>query len=148
MFFSMFSISTTTKFGDLGHPLHILKISYAILIDCIFCLWPKSSFVSFYFHRGVSSTVRRCVEKVSGTQYAVKIIDLTGEKDNEWQMNEIRDQTRKEITILRMCAQHPHISMHPVVPDKYCYWFTICKENAVKELYTNFHIMYFLLSFS
>ena len=41
--------------------------------------------------------------------YAVKIIDLTGEKDNEWQMNEIRDQTRKEITILRMCAQHSHI---------------------------------------
>jgi len=59
--------------------------------------------------KGVSSTVRRCVEKATGKDFAVKIIDLTGEKDNEYQMDEIRQQTRKEMNILRMCAEHPHI---------------------------------------
>ena len=61
-------------------------------------------------YRGVSSTVRRCVEKDTGTEFAVKIIDLTQEKDNEYQMEEFRTATRKEMNILRMCSQHPHIS--------------------------------------
>lgn len=52
------------------------------------------------------------MEKSSGREYAVKIIDLTGEEDNEAQMDEFRLATKKEMNILRMCAQHPHISMY------------------------------------
>ena len=63
-----------------------------------------------YVSRGVSSTVRRCHEKDTSIEYAVKIIDLTGEKDNDYQMEEFRQATKREINILRMCAQHKHIS--------------------------------------
>lgn len=59
--------------------------------------------------RGVSSTVRRCLDKNTGKEFAVKIIDLTGEKDNEFQMEELRVATKKEMNVLRMCAQHPYI---------------------------------------
>ena len=76
---------------------------YIYQVECIF--------------RGVSSTVRRCMEKESKQEYAVKIIDLTGEKDNEFQMEEFRIATKKEINILKMCAGHQHISKRIVISD-------------------------------
>ena len=54
--------------------------------------------------------MRRCVEKVTGNEYAVKIIDLTSEEDSEFQMEQIRTATRKEISILRLAAEHANIS--------------------------------------
>ena len=66
------------------------------------------------FYRGVSSTVRRCVEKDTGDDFAVKIIDLTGDKDNEAQMEEIRMATHKEMNILRMCKGHQHVSKYGI----------------------------------
>jgi len=69
--------------------------------------------------RGVSSTVRRCIEKSTGRQYAVKIFEMT---DNdrpdddpasmmvEEELEELRKSTMKEVDILKVCAGQPHIS--------------------------------------
>lgn len=57
--------------------------------------------------RGVSSTVRRCIEKETGREYAAKIIDLSNEDTNT---ESIRESTLSEVHILRMVAGHPHIS--------------------------------------
>lgn len=63
------------------------------------------------FCRGVSSTVRRVVEKETGQEYAAKVIDLTGDKDTtDDQLEEFRAATIKEMMILRVCADHHHIS--------------------------------------
>ncbi|XP_073948588.1 phosphorylase kinase gamma isoform X2 [Choristoneura fumiferana] len=59
--------------------------------------------------RGISSTVRRCVEKETGREYAAKIIDLSQESQDGVDTHTMRDATRQEIHILRMVAGHPYI---------------------------------------
>ncbi|XP_055374732.1 phosphorylase b kinase gamma catalytic chain, skeletal muscle/heart isoform isoform X2 [Condylostylus longicornis] len=60
--------------------------------------------------RGVSSTVRRCICKETGREYAAKIIDLGGLNDSD-EMNpqSMKEQTRQEIAILRQVMGHPYI---------------------------------------
>lgn len=53
--------------------------------------------------RGASSTVRRCIEKETGIEFAAKIIDLSNDTDN-------REATMEEIKILRMVIGHEYIS--------------------------------------
>lgn len=55
--------------------------------------------------RGASSVVRRCRQRNTDKEYAVKIIDLTDEEHEGLQRLDIL----KEIQMLRMCAQHPGI---------------------------------------
>lgn len=60
--------------------------------------------------RGSSSVVRRCIEKETAREYAVKIIDLEPEDNDQDLIDQIRQETMKEIYILRMCSQQAHIS--------------------------------------
>lgn len=59
-------------------------------------------------YRGISSTVRRCIEKETGREYAAKIIDLScSDSANECSTLE---GTTQEINILRHVVGHPYIS--------------------------------------
>lgn len=68
------------------------------------------TFALFYFFRGISSTVRRCIEKETGHEYAAKIIDLSQESQDGVDTHTMRDATRQEISILRLVTSHPFIS--------------------------------------
>ncbi|XP_073402392.1 phosphorylase b kinase gamma catalytic chain, liver/testis isoform isoform X2 [Dendrobates tinctorius] len=59
--------------------------------------------------RGVSSTVRRCIHRETGRQYAVKIIEVTPERMSPEQLQEVRLSTAKEMEILHQVSQHPFI---------------------------------------
>ncbi|XP_018431219.1 PREDICTED: phosphorylase b kinase gamma catalytic chain, liver/testis isoform [Nanorana parkeri] len=59
--------------------------------------------------RGVSSTVRRCIHRETGREYAVKIIEVTPEKLSPEQLQEVRLSTAKEMEILHQVSQHPSI---------------------------------------
>lgn len=52
--------------------------------------------------KGISSVVRRCVEKSTGKEYAVKIVEYSGE--------ELKESTLREIEIMRLIGGHPNIS--------------------------------------
>jgi len=60
------------------------------------------------FRRGISSTVRRCIEKETGREFAAKIIDLSADIDS----HTVRESTLSEVNILRLVAGHPYISNH------------------------------------
>lgn len=66
------------------------------------------AYILRYFYRGISSTVRRCVEKETGREFAAKIIDLSNEDNNT---QTVRESTLSEVNILRLVAGHPYISM-------------------------------------
>lgn len=63
----------------------------------------------FRIIRGISSTVRRCIEKESGREFAAKIIDL-GAESGDVSSAQMLEATRQEIAILRQVMGHPYIS--------------------------------------
>lgn len=73
---------------------------------------PIHFYVYFHFlpaYRGISSTVRRCIEKETGREFAAKIIDL-GADSGDSSPSQMLDATRQEIAILRQVMGHPYIS--------------------------------------
>ena len=53
--------------------------------------------------KGLSSVVRKCVEKGTGKEYACKIIEFNDDSQDE------RDATLREIQILKLVGGHPNI---------------------------------------
>lgn len=66
--------------------------------------------VVFFSRRGISSTVRRCIEKETGIAYAAKIIDISTESQDGTDGHAMKDATMQEVQILRKVAGHPYIS--------------------------------------
>lgn len=60
--------------------------------------------------RGISSTVRRCIEKETGIEYAAKIIDISCEPHDGIDSHTMKDATMQEVQILRRVAGHSYIS--------------------------------------
>lgn len=68
------------------------------------------------FFRGVSSTVRRCIEKETGKEFAAKIIDLgAGTDSSDANPLQMLEATRQEISILRQVLGHSNISNYSLI---------------------------------
>lgn len=52
--------------------------------------------------KGLSSVVRKCIEKATGKEYAVKIVEYSGP--------DLKESTLREIEIMRLIGGHPNIS--------------------------------------
>lgn len=59
--------------------------------------------------RGLASTVRKCVEKGTGQIFAVKIVDVSTERQSEHEAERLRHETISEVNLLRQLANHPSI---------------------------------------
>jgi len=87
-----------------------LNVSYK-LNTSLFMLITVLNVFHFYIHRGISSTVRRCIEKETGKEFAAKIIDLGATTESgETNPYHMLEATRQEISILRQVMGHPYIS--------------------------------------
>jgi len=90
--------------------------------------------------KGISSTVRRVTEKSSGVEYAVKIIDISGEKGEEQSLEQLKRDTHREIRVLRLCGGHPSIiELHDVfeTPTFIFLVFEICKRGELFDYLTS-----------
>ncbi|XP_050292849.1 phosphorylase b kinase gamma catalytic chain, skeletal muscle/heart isoform isoform X2 [Anthonomus grandis grandis] len=83
--------------------------------------------------RGISSTVRRCIEKETGIEYAAKIIDLSNDDSSV-------DATRQEINILRVVAGHPYIIELQDIFESSTFMFLVfelCKHGELFDYLTS-----------
>ncbi|XP_059478740.1 phosphorylase b kinase gamma catalytic chain, skeletal muscle/heart isoform isoform X2 [Neocloeon triangulifer] len=113
--------------------------------DCVDDLLPdKDAAKEFYakyepkeiLGRGVSSTVRRCIEKETGREYAAKIIDLSSDAENL----SMHESTIQEIHILRIVAGHPFIiELHDVFESNTFIFlvFELCRNGELFDHLTN-----------
>ncbi|XP_074602258.1 phosphorylase kinase gamma [Brevipalpus obovatus] len=89
--------------------------------------------------RGVSSTVRRCVEKETGKEFAAKIIDVSADLEDP-QGFTLRQATIREISILKLVAGQPFIiELHDVFESStYIFLvFELCKNGELFDYLTN-----------
>jgi phosphorylase kinase gamma subunit len=88
--------------------------------------------------RGVSSTVRRCVEKETGIEYAAKIIDVSADLEDSQGLT-LRQATLREISILKLVAGHPYIIELYDVFESSTYIFLVfelCKNGELFDFLT------------
>ncbi|XP_053987454.1 phosphorylase b kinase gamma catalytic chain, skeletal muscle/heart isoform isoform X3 [Hylaeus anthracinus] len=88
--------------------------------------------------RGISSTVRRCIEKETGIEYAAKIIDISNETNDDG--HTMKDATLQEVHILRRVAGHPYIiELHDVFESSTFIFliFEICKNGELFDYLTS-----------
>ncbi|XP_012137284.1 phosphorylase kinase gamma isoform X2 [Megachile rotundata] len=88
--------------------------------------------------RGISSTVRRCIEKETGIEYAAKIIDISNETNEDG--HTMKDATLQEVHILRRVAGHPYIiELHDVFESNTFIFliFEICKNGELFDYLTS-----------
>ncbi|CAH8433618.1 unnamed protein product [Schistosoma margrebowiei] len=86
---------------------------------------------------GASSTVRRCIEKDSKAEFAVKILDLNSGVDSS---EVIRSECMREVTILRKVVDHPNIiRIHDVFEgDAYIFLVSeICQGGELFDYLTH-----------
>ncbi|CAI9723980.1 b kinase gamma catalytic chain, skeletal muscle heart isoform-like isoform X2 [Octopus vulgaris] len=90
--------------------------------------------------RGVTSVVRLCVEKETQAEYAVKIIDVSGENCNDnYPVEQARQDTMREIKILNLCANHKYIiNLHDVFETSTFIFlvFELCKKGELFDYLT------------
>lgn len=88
--------------------------------------------------RGVSSTVRRCIEKDTGKEYAAKIIDISADIDDT--SGSLREATIREVASLKLVAGHPYIiELHDVFESSTFIFlvFELCKNGELFDYLTN-----------
>ncbi|XP_034237588.1 phosphorylase b kinase gamma catalytic chain, skeletal muscle/heart isoform isoform X2 [Thrips palmi] len=90
--------------------------------------------------RGISSTVRRCIEKETGIEFAAKIIDLSNDShDGGGDGKTMLEATIEEVKILRLVAGHPYIiEMHDVFESSTFIFlvFELCKNGELFDYLT------------
>ncbi|XP_035724019.1 phosphorylase b kinase gamma catalytic chain, skeletal muscle/heart isoform-like isoform X3 [Vespa mandarinia] len=90
--------------------------------------------------RGISSTVRRCIEKETGIEYAAKIIDISNEPHESTDGHTMKDATLQEVHILRRVAGHPYIiELHDVFESSTFIFliFELCKNGELFDYLTS-----------
>nr|CAD7396449.1 unnamed protein product [Timema poppensis] len=91
--------------------------------------------------RGISSTVRRCIEKETGTEFAAKIIDLSNDSyEGVSEGKTMLEATLEEINILRMVTGHPYIiELHDVFQSNTFIFlvFELCKNGELFDYLTS-----------
>lgn len=91
--------------------------------------------------RGISSTVRRCIEKETGIEFAAKIIDLSNDThDGGGEGKTMLEATIEEVHILRMVAGHPYIiELHDVFESNTFIFlvFELCKNGELFDYLTS-----------
>lgn len=89
--------------------------------------------------RGVSSTVRRCIEKETGKEFAAKIIDVSADLEDSQGLT-LRQATLREISILKLVAGHPYIIELYDVFESSTYIFLVfelCKNGELFDYLTS-----------
>lgn len=59
---------------------------------------------------GLASTVRLCIQKGTGLEFAVKIVDISTERQSEAEAHRLCNETISEVNLLRQLSEHPSIS--------------------------------------
>ncbi|XP_040563905.1 phosphorylase b kinase gamma catalytic chain, skeletal muscle/heart isoform [Lepeophtheirus salmonis] len=91
--------------------------------------------------KGLSSVVRRCVEKSSGKQYAVKIMDVSDDKNLvDAEGRSIEEQVQLEINVLKVVSNHEYIvTLHQVFCSSPHYFliFELCTKGELFDFLNN-----------
>ena len=114
-------------------------VSEAELDDCLPAKEVAAAFYQKYdlreiLGRGVSSTVRRAVLKETGESFAAKIIDVSQNVVDADGLN-LKEQTVREVNILRLVAGHENIIQLVDMFESVTYIFLIFELCVNGELF-------------